>query len=133
MSACFPLLSAVYFENLLLSIGAAQTQEELQALVDDVYGEISILESTITSQLALLAPIEALLVAPGANLTDIVDWITGMIGVLTNMYRPFLTMTAQLTAIAGEVATLTAAVDAAAALRGFTIAIPPISIVCELA
>lgn len=132
MTACFPLLNSQYFDNLVLSVNAAQTEAELQALVNTVYADLSLIESTITSQLAFLAPINALLTVPGANFGDIITWITGVIGVLTQMYAPFITMTAQLAALPADIASLSAAIASAAASKGFTITIPSVSVVCEL-
>lgn len=129
---CFDLLNLEYFTNLTLQINATESEIGLQVLVNTVFADLSVLESTITSQLAFLAPINVLLTPPGANFSDIINWITGMIGVLTLMYQPFITMTAQLPALTIQIAALTAAIEAQATLKGFSITIPTISIVCEL-
>lgn len=129
---CFDLLNLDYFINLTLQIENTEIEADLQALVTTVFADLSVLESTITSQLAFLGPINALLTVPGANFSDIITWITGVIGLLTRMYQPFITMTAQLPALTIQIAALTAAIEAQAALKGFTITIPTISIVCEL-
>lgn len=130
---CFAILNPAYFENLLLSVNAAATETELQALINQVYADISLLESTITSQLAFLGPISALLSAPSASPGAIVTWITGLIdNVLTPLVKPLATYAAQLTALAAAVASLTTAIEDAASLKGFTVTIPPIAIVCTL-
>jgi hypothetical protein len=146
---CFNLLNDDYFNNLISSLTAvgdaippnaslAELQAiaaDLQSTVDSVYGDISLLESTITSQIALLGPIAALLTAPGANPTAIVTWITSFItDFLTPYVIPFTTYASQLTALGVQVAALTAAIEnlAATKLPGITITIPPIVIGCTL-
>lgn len=132
LPSCFNLLNLDYFINLTLQIGSTEIEVDLQALTDQVFADISLLESTITSQLAFLGPLAALLTTPGANFTDIINWINGVIGLLTMMYAPYLTMTAQLPALAIQITALTAAINAQAALKGFSITIPTISVICEL-
>jgi hypothetical protein len=130
---CFTLLNSAYFENLILQIGVCNTQAELQALTDQIMADISLLESTITSQLSFLEPVEALLVAPEANLTAIVTWISGFINdFLTPYLKPYVNMAAQLAALPVEVAALTAAIENAAARLNVSIIIPPITIGCTL-
>lgn len=145
---CFQILNLAYFENLelsLLGIGdavppnasVAELQEianQLQAMVDEVYGDISLLESTITSQIALISPIVALLTAP-TNPTELLTWVqTFITSFLTPYVIPFTTGTNQLIALGVQVADLTAAIEnlASTKLPGFTITIPPIVIGCSL-
>lgn len=127
MTACFTLLNDDYFNNLILQINSAVTPDELQSIVNQAFADIQTLESTITSQLAYLEPISALLTAPGANLTAIVTWITTFITtVLTPIYKPYITMTAQLISLATQIAKLTAAIESAQA--SLSINFPNISI-----
>lgn len=133
LPSCFSLLNADYFSNIQTNIGACKTGAELQALVNDVFASISLLESTITSQIAFLGPIEALLTPPTSSLGSIVTWITSFItDYLTPMLKPYAIYASQLTALAAEVTTLTAAITAAAANLGVSITIPPITIGCTL-
>lgn len=132
LPSCFDILNESYFTNLVLSINAATTETELQILVDKVYADIAMLNSTIESQITLLGPIAALLSPPSASFGSIISWITSMITVLTQLYKPFFTYAAQLTALTSAVATLTIAINDAASLKGFSITIPSIAPVCSL-
>lgn len=130
---CFTLLNAAYFENLSAQISACSSGAQLQALTNQIMADISLLESTITSQLSFLQPIQALLTAPEANPAAIVTWITSFIeSFLTPYLKPIANMTAQLAAFAGIVATLTTAIENAAKNLGVEITIPAISIGCTL-
>jgi hypothetical protein len=133
MTACFNLLNTAYFTNIINQINSAGTPEELQAIIDTAFSDIQNLESTMTGQLALLAPINILLTAPGANLTALATWISTFItSVLTPIYKPYITMTAQLAELAVEVSAVIAAAEAAAEKLkqfhiGFELKIPTIS------
>lgn len=130
---CFPILNLDWFLNIQAQVGACKTLEELQALVDDVFAEISLLESNIQSQIDALTKINILLTIPGANLTDIITWITGVINdVLTPLAKPLITLLAQIAEITAQVAALTASIESAASKLGITITIPTISIICKL-
>lgn len=131
MADCFPLINTAFFTNLIPSINAAATEEELQALVNKYSADLSQLEGTLTSQLAFMAPLLAVLTPP-TDLGELVTWAGKIITVFTNMYKPFVVMTAQLAALPAEIATLTAAVEAAAEGKGFHIDIPPIAPSCTL-
>jgi len=114
MAACFQLLNVDYFNNLISEINSAMTPEQLQEIVNSAFNDISTLESTMTGQLALLAPINALLTIPATNPAAIVTWITSLItDVLTPMYQPYITMTAQIAALIVQIAELTAAIESA--------------------
>jgi hypothetical protein len=129
---CFEDLNAAWFASITAQIGAAETAAELQALVNQVYATIALLNSTIESQLGYLGAFEILLTAP-TNLATVITWITDAIVVLTQMYAPFAKLTAQLAAITTEVAALTAAVEAAALnFPGVTITIPSVAAFCEI-
>lgn len=132
MADCFPLINTSYFSNLIPSINAAATEAELQALVNKYAADLSQLEGTLTSQLAFMAPLLAVLTPPSASLGSLVTWATSIIAVMEQMYKPQLVMVAQLAALPAEIATLTAAVEAAATAKGFHIDIPPIAPSCTL-
>jgi hypothetical protein len=133
LPSCFSQLNPAFFENLIPSINTCATQAELQVLANQIMAEISLLESTLTSQVAFLEPIQALLTAPGANVTALATWIENFItGFLTPYFKPYLIMAAQLTALAAEVTTLVSAIEAAAENIGVEIVIPPITIGCTL-
>lgn len=130
---CFADLNADWFAQIVTQIDAVETPEELQELVDQVFGTVGFLNSTIESQLALLAPFAGLLIPP-VDLATTIAWITSTIVVFTQMYAPYAKMTAQLADIVTEVATMTAAVNAVAAAKfpGVTITIPPVAAFCEI-
>jgi hypothetical protein len=130
---CFTLLNAAFFENYILQIGNCDTAAELQSLTNAVMAELSLLESTLTSQISFLAPIEALLTAPESNPAAIVTWITSFItDFLTPFLKPYVIMAEQLAAIPVEIALLVAAIEAAAARLGVSITIPSVTIGCTL-
>lgn len=133
MPSCFAVLNAGYFESILGQIHAVTTAAELQALVNEVYGTLSLLVSTIDSQLTLLGPLEALLVAP-TDLASVITWITNMIVYLENQVAPLAKYAAMVTALTAEVATMTAAIEAVAAAKfpGISITIPPVAAFCTL-
>lgn len=109
-----PLLNTEYFSNLTDSIGSCSSCEQLQDLTDEAFQSIGDLKNSIADEMEKLAPIFALLTAPGANLGQIVTWITGFItNVLTPMYKPYLTYTAQLVELTTAVAELAAAIQSA--------------------
>ena len=148
LPSCFSLLNLDYFNNILAQINALSGSippnatlaeltaiaAELQSTIDDIYADISLLESTITSQIALLGPLVALLTAP-TNLGEIVTWLSSFVtDFLTPYLKPYETYAAQLIALNAQVAILTAAIEelASTKLPGITITIPPITIGCTL-
>lgn len=132
LPSCFALLNLGTFENLVSQIGEMQTEAELQALANQIMAQISLLESTITSQLAFLGPWEVLLTAPSANLGAIVTYINNLITALTQTLKPYIILAEQLAALPAEVAAITAALEAAASRLNITITIPVPSIGCTL-
>lgn len=134
LPTCFSLLNLAWFENITVQFNNVQTATELQDLVNSAYAEISLLESNIVSQEALLNPVLALLTAP-TDLAEVLTWIPNFItSFLTPYLNPSITMPLQIAEIAAQVADLTAAINAVAALKfpGITITIPPITIGCTL-
>lgn len=132
LPTCFSLLNLSYFTNLQSQIAVVKTEAELQALVDKVFSDISMLESTITSQIAKLAPLLGLVTAPTSP-SEVITWIgTFITGFLTPYLIPYATMAAQLTALATQVALLTTEINNAASRLGVSITIPAITIGCTL-
>lgn len=106
------IINTEYFDNLIQSVENVQTCEELQKIASDAMATIGAVNGAITEEMAKLAPILALLTAPGANLTQIVTWITSLInGVLRPMYEPYITYQAQIVALTAKVAQLTSAIN----------------------
>src|SRR5471030_549328 len=89
---CFDLLNIKFFDNISVHVEARETIEELQALVDTVFTDISMLESTLTSQIPLLEPLNALLTIPAVNPAAMVAWITTFINDFLNpILKPYVT------------------------------------------
>jgi hypothetical protein len=130
---CFQPINTEWFNAITLQLGAVTTGTELQNLVNQAFGTIGLVNSTIEGQIALLAPLNALLTAPEADPTKIVTWITSFItDFLTPYLMPYTKMALQLTDIAAQVTTLTAAAHAAASELGVTITIPPVAAFCSI-
>jgi hypothetical protein len=134
MPPCFALLNTAYWAQLITQINAATTPAELQALTNEIYANVALLNSTIAGQVALFGPIEALLTSP-TNLATALTWIENFItGFLTPYYAPAAKLAAEVTAIEAQVATMTAAINAVAALKfpGVTISIPSVAPFCTI-
>jgi hypothetical protein len=132
MAACFTLLPSGWFTQLQARISAAQTPAELQAIVDEAFATIALLQSTISSQLAFLQPLEELLNAP-ADLAHLLTWVQNLItNFLTPYLKPLVTLAAQATALEAEVTTLTAAIASAEARLAAAITIPSAAAFCTL-
>jgi hypothetical protein len=134
LPACFEDLNANWFASVTSQVNSVTSAAELQTLVNQVFGTIALLNSTIESQVGYMAAFEALLTPPGESFSAIIAWITSMIAVLTQMYAPLAKMTTQLTAIAAQVAELTSTIEAVAAAQfpGVTITIPSVAAFCEI-
>jgi hypothetical protein len=122
---CFNLLNLTYFANLTLRIDNVGTAAELQALINEVFADLSVLESVMTSQIALLLPLTS---AP-TDLGSVISWITSFIN---SFIGPYANLALQLTALAAQVAILIAAIEAVAAAKGFSVTIPSVGVVCTL-
>jgi hypothetical protein len=125
MTACFTLLNADYFSNLVTQINESGTEAQLQTLVTKVYGDLSMLVSTMTGQIGLLAP---LLTAP-TDLPSVITWITSLI---ESFAKPSANLALSLAAITTQVATLTAAIEAVATARGWSITVPSVGVICTI-
>jgi hypothetical protein len=131
---CFDILNDGYFDALSLRIHAAGSPVELQALVNEAYAQLSLLQSTIESQIAALGPIEALLISP-TDLPGLITWAQNLItSFLGPYFAAYAKLLAQVTALATKVADLEADITAVAALKfpEVEITIPGISIGCRL-
>ena len=132
---CFPILNLEYFTNIQDQISAFEVADAaaFQDLVNEVFGQLSLLESTIQSQITFLEPINLLLTPPGIDPSAIVTWITSFINdVLTPLVKPYITATEQLAALAIAIENLTISIEAAEIRLGISIEIPTISISCTL-
>jgi len=132
MTACFPTINTQWFNSVIGSITAASTPEELQAIINEAYGTVGLINSTIAGQLEQLTLIEALLVPP-VTLPTMITWVAGMITYLEAQYAPYAKYIEQQAAIIGEVAAMTAAVEQAAAnFPDVVINIPSVAPFCTL-
>jgi hypothetical protein len=136
---CFGNVNTQWFTQLQAQINAYSASlshdvpPELQAMINEAYGDIALVQSTIQSQLAFLGPLEALLTAPEADLTKIVTWISNYItSVLTPLYAPFAKLSAQVSALEDQVSATTSAIQGLASLKGWSINIPPTDPFCTL-
>lgn len=132
MTACFPTINTQWFNSIIGSITAASTPEELQAIINEAYGTVGLINSTIAGQLEQLTLIEALLVPP-VTLPTMITWVAGMITYLEAQYAPYAKYIEQQAAIIGEVAAMSAAVEQAAAnFPDVVINIPSVAPFCTL-
>jgi hypothetical protein len=134
MPSCFPNLNLQWFLNVQASISGAGTAEELQQIISTAFADIAPLNSTIESQLAYLAPIEALLTAP-LNPAEVITWVSNFItGFLGPYYAPQIQLTAQLASIITQIAALTALAEevASAKFPGITINFPSVAPFCSI-
>lgn len=120
------LINPEFFAELERRAGAVQTCAELQAFTDDALASLNASLAGINQQLALLAPILALLTAPGADPSKIVTWIKDFITAFLAPYvKPYTTYAAQLAALAAAIAQLSATLQARASLfDGCDLSIP---------
>jgi hypothetical protein len=135
MPPCFNLLNNAYFASLNSQAGAVKTPQELQNLTTLVYNDIALINSTIQGQLAILSELEGLLTINLTNLTEVITWITTFTNSFLAPYlAPIAKMQAQIVAIEGEMATLTATINQVAATKfpGVTIIFPPLSAFCSI-
>lgn len=108
------IVNADYFNNLTKSVNATQSCDELQQLVAEAMASINAMKASIAAELAALQPLLALLKIPGANLGEIVGWIKNLVlGHLTPMLKPTISLAAQLAALEQQMSALLAAISAA--------------------
>ena len=94
-----------FFTASIAAVNGATTCEQLSAAAANALASLNAEITTVTAQLASLAP---LVIAP-ANLAQALTWIANMIG---PMIIAQATYTAQLTALTTNLANLTAAINA---------------------
>lgn len=134
MAKCFDILNLDYFINVKLQFEACETAEELQALVNEVYAQVALLNSTLQAQVDALAPLLSLLTAP-TNPAEVITWITNFIGgPLTLMLKPSVVLDLQVTGVLAQVAEMTALILEIQSLKfpTFTITIPSVAPFCTL-
>ena len=121
-------INAAYFAAQQAQFAACTACSELQQQVDMVFASLQATKTAINDQLALLAPMLALLTPPTTP-AEAVTWVTSFISAyLTPALVPYATLTAQLTELATQVAALVTAIqNAEAAIEGCTITIPPLT------
>ena len=118
-----------YFSSVTNRINAATSCAELQSLVNEIWPSLQGVLDAINAQSALLQPIEALLAAPGADLTALATWIQNFItAFLTPYYKPYAILATQLSDLTAQITALTAAVASAEArFLNCSITIPSIT------
>lgn len=135
LPSCFGLINQSIFDNFTAQMNAADSGSELQEMLNTLYNDLSVLESTIQSQLQYLANIESLLVPPSVDLSAIVTWVTSFINdFLQPIIGPAAKMAAQLLAIEAQLVQINAVAEQIAATKfpGFNLFIPVITIGCKI-
>jgi len=119
--------NTTYFSNLTNSINSAQSCAELQSLVTDAFASVSAVKSAITSELASVEPLLALLTPP-TDISSVITFIqTFITSYITPLVKPAVTYATQLTELAAQIAALTAAITSAEArFTSCSISIPSI-------
>lgn len=125
------ILNTDVFANLTAAINAAPDCEALAALVAKSFLSIGALNAAMATEQAKLQPMLALLTVPATNPAAIVTWIGKLITLLiTPMVQPALDYAATIEALVVQVATLTAAIEAAQAkFESCSITIPTVTII----
>jgi hypothetical protein len=109
-------INVAYFTALTDQVNAATSCAQLQAAVNSAFPAILAAQAAATAQLALITPMLALLTAPASNPGAIVTWITSLIeNYLTPQLVPAVTLASQLTETIAAIASLTSAIESAAA------------------
>lgn len=119
--------SAEYFDNLAAQVANINSCAELQATTNGIMAQLSVLNTSLTSQQAAIAPIAGLLSAP-VDPAHAVTWIASFItAVLEPAYAPYAIYGTQLADLTTAVTNLTTAInDAAARIGNCSITIPPL-------
>jgi len=121
--------NAETFAQLRKQIDSVSTGDQLQRITTQAMGSVNGVTAGITSQIAALQPILALLQPPGANPAQIVTWITDFIKAFVEPYtKPAITLPIQIAQLSTEVALLTASIQAAASRLGAAVEIPEVVI-----
>ena len=116
------LVNAAYFSNLTAEVNGIQTCAELQAFADLVMADFQAQITAIEAQIALLAPI---IVIP-TDLPSVITWITNFIAPQLRAYTAYAE---QVTQTLSAIATLAAAIEAAAArIASCSVTVPTITV-----
>ena len=121
-------INAAYFAAQQAQFAACTVCSELQQQVDAVFASLQATKDAIDEQLALLAPMLALLTPPTTP-SEVISWVANFItSYLTPALAAYATLTTQLTELAAQVAAIVTAIqNAEAAIEGCTITIPPLT------
>jgi hypothetical protein len=119
------IIDTTYFTASTAAVNAASTCAELQLIATEALTSLKALEAGVQAQLALLAPMLALLTAP-TNPGAVITWIqTFITSYLTPQLVAYTTYTAKLAALVTQMANLTAAITAkAGSIPGCSITLP---------
>lgn len=121
--------NAEVFAQLRRQIDSVSTGGQLQQITTQAMGSLNGVTAGITSQIAALQPILALLQPPAANPAEIVTWINKLISGFVEPYtKPAMTLPIQIAQLTTEVGLLTASIQAAAARLGEAVEIPSVEI-----
>jgi hypothetical protein len=105
-------INATYYAAQITAINACKDCASLNRLSTQYLDAINTVIGSMNSQISLLT---ALNVVPGANFTDIINWITNF----NSTFSAALTiLTADFAALTTQLSTLTAAINAKKALLG---------------
>jgi hypothetical protein len=130
LPGCYTPLDTSWFDSVIGQINSVTTATQLQRLVDEVYGDIALVNSTIESQLAYIEPLLALVTAP-TDPAEVITWITNFIsGFLEPLVAPYTKYATQAAALEAQVISMTAEIEAQATRNNWTIAIPPVDPYC---
>ena len=130
---CTTLLNTNYFSNVQKQVKNASTPSELQKIINQVYSDISLLESGMQSQVDLLGPLAAL-VNPPTNPSQVISWISNFItGFIEPYVKPLAILPLQIAELNAQAAELTAVINEVqnAKFPNVTITVPTIEIYCS--
>lgn len=89
--------------NLIIELQNVDVCAEIQQRIQDAINMITDQSDDINDKLKVLGPLLKLLTNPGAVLTEIVEWIKNFIDYyLTNQFKPYFTLVAQLQQVAQD-------------------------------
>jgi hypothetical protein len=109
-------LNTDFFSSLTDQINECTSCAQLQLLATQAIGELNDQLTVITSQNAAFAALQGLLTPPTSSLGSIVTWINLLISsYLGPQLAAYAKLTAQVTALTAEIATLTSAINSKAA------------------
>lgn len=108
------IFNQAYFDAIISRIEQATSCEDLQRASAEAYASVQAQSDAIASQLAALAPLQALL-KPPTNLGSLITWVTSFItAFLTPYLKPLVVYAAQMAQLAAAVEALGSAIQSAA-------------------